>query len=165
MTAVVALTVGAGGTAAATTTPEDEQVLRASNYKALHLGQSEADALATGLLVNPQPAEGCVYYSMPVSEGRSNLGGGVFVEPSKGVVVISGTDQIRTPAGIGIGAPLDDVEGAYPALAPTGPTGFVFDTPAPGGQNGERFRFAVDEVNAVSDFAAEAADTGTCTTS
>jgi len=161
--AVFALSAGAAGTAAASSTVADEPVLGASNYKALHLGQSEADALATGLLVDGRSSGDCVFYSLPPSEGKPNIGGGVFVEPSKGVVVISGTDMIRTPAGIGMGSTLDDVHGAYPELAPVVPYDFVFDTRAPGGNAGERYRFALDEQNFVSDFAVEAADTGTCT--
>ena len=157
---VLAMTFGVAGAASAA--PADEPVLGPQGYKDLFLGQDEAAAEATGLLVGKQPGEGCDFFDLPASEGRPNVGGGVFVEPSKGVVVITGTDKIRTPEGITMGSKLDEVEGAYPELAPVEPYDFVYDTPAPGGQAGERYRFAVDEDGLVADFAVEAADRGTC---
>ncbi|WP_406071868.1 hypothetical protein OG372_34475 [Streptomyces sp. NBC_01020] len=154
-TATATAETGTSGTATA-----PGGVLGPDGYKGIQLGQSERDAEKTGLLVNKQTTPGCDFYRLAASEGKPNLGGGVFIEPRKGVVVITGTNLIRTPEGITMGTGLARVKAAYPRLTKVGD--FIFETPVPGGTPGERYRFAVDEQNLVADFALEATDRGTC---
>lgn len=156
--AACALTAGAAHAA-------DEAVLGPVGYKTLHLGQSQPDAEATGLLVDKQVGETCTYYSLHPDEGQHNPGSGVFVERSKGVVVIGGTSLSHTPEGITLGTPRADVEAAYDELTPVPPHDWIVTTDVPGDDTGSTYRFAFDEDGVVSDFALEAADTEGCVAS
>lgn len=77
-----ATATAATGTSGTATAPGG--VLGPDGYKGIQLGQSERDAEKTGLLVNKQTTSGCDFYRLAASEGKPNLGGGVFIEPRKG---------------------------------------------------------------------------------
>ncbi|MEV0281758.1 hypothetical protein AB0I22_35965 [Streptomyces sp. NPDC050610] len=148
------------GSAAASADAPGGGVLGPNGYKSLHLGQSEHEAEQTGLLVDKQSGGGCAIYHLRPAEGKPNPGGGVFIESRKGVAMITGTHLIRTPEGVTMGTGLDRVKAAYPRLKKI--DDWIFETPAPGGEHGERYRIAFDDRDKVSDFALEAADRGRC---
>ncbi|KOG66330.1 hypothetical protein [Streptomyces varsoviensis] len=148
------------GSAAASAEAPSGGVLGTNGYKSLHLGQSEQAAERTGLLVDKKGGGGCAVYRLRPAEGKPNPGGGVFIESRKGVAMITGTDRIHTPEGVTMGTALDRVKAAYPRLKKI--DDWIYETPAPGGKHGERYRVAFDERNTVSDFALEAADRGRC---
>lgn len=152
----------AAAAAGSPSAPSDSSgnVLGPDGYKGLRLGQSQQEAEQTGLLVDKQHSPGCDFYYLAPSEGKPNPGSGVFIEPTKGVVVIGGTDKIKTPEGVTIGTTLNQVKAAYPDLEQVGD--YLYETPVPGGSSGERYRIAVNEEQQVSDFALQAADRGTC---
>jgi hypothetical protein len=139
---------------------QEEPILGPEGYKTLYIGQPGPEAEATGLLVNKQPGVCDRYYLHP-DEGEQNIGSGVFVDPTLGVVMIGGTTESRTPEGVAMGSTLDTVRAAYPDLAPVPPTDFVYSTPAPG-HPGLLYRFAFSEADQVSDFAVHAEDMGAC---
>jgi len=170
VTVSMALLIGCAGAATAAPLhssgprlPHRQAVLGPHGYKSLRLGQSEHAAEKTGLLVDKQPAKGCDFYYLKRSEGRPNVGGGVFVDHSRGVVVISGTNRSRTPEGITMGSGLKRVKAAYPGLAPVRHYDTVYESSVPHGTSGSRYRFAVDEHNRVTDFALEATGRARCT--
>jgi len=142
-------TAGAGG---ATIGPD--------GYKGLHLGQTAAEAEATGLLVDRQPGE-CTRYYLNPSEGTQNPGGGVWIDQRVGLVFVSGTERTHTPEGITMGSTLDQVREAYPQLRPVPPTDYVYTADVPG-HPGANYRFAVDEQQRVRDYGVNADDMGTC---
>ncbi len=148
------------GSATASAEAPGGGVLGPTGYKTLHLGQSEHAAEQTGLLVDKKAGGGCAVYHLRPAEGKPNPGGGVFIESRKGVAMITGTNRIHTPEGVTMGTGLDRVKAAYPRLKKI--DDWIFETAVPGGKHGERYRFAFDERNTVSDFALEAADRGRC---
>lgn len=156
LAAAIALTSGSAASVAS-----DEPILGPEGYKTLELGQSEQEAEATGLLVDRQQPEECILYRLRPEEGKPNPGGGVFVDPQLGVVMIGGTDKIHTPEGIGFGDPLDQVRANYPDLEPVPENDFVYTAGVPG-HDGLEYRFAVDEADLVSDFSLEGPDGGSC---
>ncbi|QGK70773.1 hypothetical protein GIY23_15730 [Allosaccharopolyspora coralli] len=157
--AVAAACALGGGVAQAA----DDAVVGPDGYKTLHLGQSLAEAEATGLLVGKQVGENCTYYSLRPEEGQSNPGSGVFVDPAEGVVFIGGTSLSRTPEHVTLGTARSDVEAAYEDLTPVPPQDWIVETDVPGGEPGSKYRFAFDQAEAVSDFGLRAANTGGCT--
>lgn len=152
--AALALT---GGTAGAAEAP----VLGPDGYKGLELGQSEQEAVDTGLLVDRQQPQDCIFYRLRPEEGKPNPGGGVFVDPNLGVVMIGGTDLIETPEGVGFGTALDEVRESYPGLQQQPGSDFVYETDVPGHPE-LQYTFAVDEGELVSDFGIEAPSKGAC---
>ncbi|GAA4885285.1 hypothetical protein [Saccharopolyspora cebuensis] len=153
--AVVAL----GGTATAGAVGGAE--LGPEGYRTLQLGQSEQQAVATGLLVDRQQPGDCVFYRLRSEEGQANPGSGVFIDPRLGVVMIGGTDRIRTPGGIGYGSTLAEVRATYPDLEPEGPTGFVHEADVPG-HHANEYRFAFGPDDRVTDFGLEGPELGVC---
>ena len=127
-TVALATTLLIGGTPAEA---QEEPTLGPEGYKTLHIGQPGGDAEATGLLVNKQ-SDGCDRYYLHPDEGEQNIGSGVFIDPTLGVVVIGGTTESTTPEGVGMGSTLEDVQAAYPDLAPLPPTDFVYNAQVPG---------------------------------
>ncbi len=160
-TAVVAFAAAIALGGGATSPASAGAVLGPDGYKGLELGQSEQQAVETGLLVNRQQPQECVFYHLRPEEGVPNPGGGVFIDPQLGVVMIGGTDQIRTPEGIAFGAALDEVRTAYPDLTQDPETDFVYTAAVPGHPD-LQYRFAVDENDHVSDFGLNAPDMGSC---
>ena len=155
--AVVAALALAGGTAGAAEAP----VLGPDGYKDLELGQSEQEAVDTGLLVDREQPGDCIFYRLRPEEGKPNPGGGVFIDPHLGVVMIGGTDKIRTPEGVGFGTPLQEVRESYPDLQQQPGSDFVYETDVP--EHPElQYTFAVDEGELVSDFGLEAPSMGAC---
>lgn len=150
--------VAAGGFAQAA----DDVVLGPDGYKTLRLGQSQADAEATGLLVDKEPGQTCVFYRLRPEEGQQHPGSGVFVDPAKGVVMIGGTDRSHTPEGIKLRSAKDQVKAAYPDLSPAPPGDFVFTAAAVGSETGAKYRFAFKPNERVNDFGLENADLGGC---
>lgn len=137
-------------------------VLGPTGYKGLHLGQSEADAEATGLVLDKEPYKACDYYRMNPSEGQQNPGSGVFISPTEGVQLIGGTTLSHTPEGITLGTPREQVERAYDQLTPVPPFDWVVVTDVPNEGSGHKYRFAFDENGRVSDFDLETADPRDC---
>lgn len=148
------------GCGAATPAQADGSTLGPSGYKTLHLGQSAADAKATGLLVDEQKGACDMYYLRP-AEGQPNVGGGVWVAPELGVVMISGTSKSHTVEGIGMGDSLAEVRSAYADLRPLAGSDFVFRAATPGNRDAY-YRFAFDADHRVADFSLESADMGAC---
>ncbi len=157
--AVAATCALGGGVAQAA----DDAVVGPDGYKTLHLGQSLAEAEATGLLVGKQVGENCTYYSLRPEEGQSNPGSGVFIDPAEGVVFIGGTSLSRTPEDITLGTTRSDVEAAYENLTPVPPHDWIVETDVPDDEAGSKYRFAFDEAGSVSDFGLRASETGGCT--
>lgn len=137
-------------------------VLGPTGYKGLHLGQPEAEAEATGLVVNKESYQGCDYYDMHPDEGKQNPGNGVFISPDDGVQVIGGTTLSHTPEGLTFGKTRADVEQAYGELTPVPPFDWVVTTDVPNEDSGAKYRFAFDENNTISDFGLETADPASC---
>lgn len=137
-------------------------VLGPTGYKSLHLGQSEADAEATGLVLDKNSYKACDYYRMNPDEGQQNPGSGVFISPTKGVQLIGGTTLSHTPEGITLGTPREQVERTYDKLTPVPPFDWVVVTDVPNENSGNKYRFAFDEKGVVSDFNLETADPSDC---
>ncbi|MEB3365916.1 hypothetical protein [Saccharopolyspora mangrovi] len=145
-----AVTVGGGGIASA----EPEPVpLGPDCYEALCLGQSEQDALTTGLVVDETPGEParCNVLDFRPEEGQGHPGNGVFVHPEQGVVQIQGTDNMRTPEGAGFGQTLDQVKTIYPDLYQYPPMDFTYAHDIPD-RPGQRYVFAFKEDGHLADF-------------
>lgn len=160
-TVVLATVVVGGGTPAqAQADAPEKPILGPEGYKTLHIGQPGPDAEATGLLVNKQPGA-CTFYYLHPDEGEQNIGSGVFIDPTLGVVMIGGTTRSHTPEGIAMGATLEAVRGAYPDVTPVPPTDFVFSAGVPGHAE-LRYRFAFNGTGRVSDFALHAENMGAC---
>ncbi|MEV6711823.1 hypothetical protein AB0M48_07215 [Lentzea sp. NPDC051208] len=90
-------------------TPESQP----GRYGTLALGMSEADALATGSLVEPSspadPDNRCKAYatkSVPDADA-------VVVSPAKGIVRITVPNYAKTPKNVGAGSQVSDVKAAY----------------------------------------------------
>jgi hypothetical protein len=149
-----ALTVGGTGLASAA---EEPVPIGPDCYKTLCLGQSEQDALATGLVVDETPGEppqGCNVLDFRPEEGQGHPGNGVFVHPTRGVVEIQGTDRMRTPEGAGFGQTLDQVRAIYPDLYTVPPTDFTYGADVPG-RPGVRYIFAFKDDGYLADFGLE----------
>ncbi|RDI18745.1 hypothetical protein [Lentzea flaviverrucosa] len=131
-----------GGTSRSNSTPSSSPPTpesQAGRYGTLALGMSEADALATGSLVEPStpadPDGRCKAYatkSVPNADA-------VVVSPAKGIVRITMPSYAKTPKGVGAGSAVSDVKAAYKnstqsgstVLAPmsaTPPWTYVFET-------------------------------------
>lgn len=131
-----------GGTSRSNSTPSSSPPTpeaQAGKYGALALGMPEADALATGLLIEPSspadPDGRCKAYatkSVPNADA-------VVVSPAKGIVRITMPSYAKTPKGVGTGSSVADVKAAYKnstqsgssVLAPmsaTPPWTYVFET-------------------------------------
>lgn len=146
--------------AGAVTAGADTATIGPEGYKGLHLGQTSAEAEATGLLVDEQPGE-CTRYYLNPSEGQQNIGGGVWIDRNAGLVFVSGTERTHTPEGITMGSTLEQVRQAYPNLRPVPPSGYVYTTEVAGHPNAN-YRFAVDDQQRVRDYGVHADDMGTC---
>ncbi|GAB3482815.1 hypothetical protein [Amycolatopsis cihanbeyliensis] len=157
---VLGLTFGSAGASGASVAG-DERVLGPRGYKSLHLGQPEPAARATGLLVDKQAGEECHYYYLRPSEGQTNVGSGVFVDPGRGVMMIGGTVKSHTPKGVTLGSRFGEVRAAYPDMRRLPPLTWVYTAAVPGNEDA-RYRFAFDEAGRVADFALEAAEMGAC---
>ncbi|AXB45730.1 hypothetical protein [Amycolatopsis albispora] len=135
-------------------------VLGPDGYKALHLGQPEAVAESTGLLVDKDAGSACHLYHLHPDEGQTNVGSGVFADPALGLVMIGGTAKSHTPEGITLGSREFQVRRAYPNLEPVTPVPGVFRTPVPAHPD-RHYRFAFHQ-GRVTDFALESTNMGTC---
>lgn len=58
-----------------------QRLLHAHGYRALRLGMSEADAVATGLLTSDDTSGVCRFYRFAGSEGSQPKTSGVFISP------------------------------------------------------------------------------------
>lgn len=153
---VLAAGLSIGGTALASA-GEAPVPIGPDCYKTLCLGQSEQDALATGLVVDETPgapAEGCNILDFRPEEGQGHPGNGVFVHPTRGVVEIQGTDAMRTPEGAGFGQTLDQVKAIYPDLHQYPPMDFTYAHDIPD-RPGQRYIFAFKEDGHLADFGLE----------
>ncbi len=137
-------------------------VLGPTGYKDLRLGQPQAEAEATGLIVDKRPGDGCDRYYLHPDEGEQNPGSGVFISPTEGIQMIGGTNLSRTPEGVTFGTTREQVEHAYDELTPVPPHDWVVTTDVPNEGSGAKYRFAFDENNEVSDFGLETADPSPC---
>ncbi|SFS52786.1 hypothetical protein [Saccharopolyspora flava] len=149
-----ALTVGGTGLAHAQQEPVP---LGPDCYKGLCLGQTEQEALATGLVVDETPgapAEGCNILDFRPEEGQGHPGNGIFVHPEHGVVEIQGTDNMTTTEGVGFGQTLDQVRATYPDLYNVPPLDFTYAHDIPGNP-GVRYIFAFKDDGYLSDFGLE----------
>lgn len=90
-------------------TPESQP----GRYGSLALGMSEADALATGSLVEPSgpadPDNRCrAYATKSVPDANA-----VIVSPAKGIVRITMPNYAKTPKNVGAGSQVSEVKAAY----------------------------------------------------
>ena len=89
-------------------------------YGSLALGMSEADALATGSLVEPStpadPENRCRAYATK-SVPDSNA---VIISPARGIVRITLASFAKTPKNVGVGSKVADVKAAYANATQTG---------------------------------------------
>jgi hypothetical protein len=144
-------------------------ILGPAGYKALKLGMSENEAVATGLIAGKQTIGQCAWYDLTPSEGPQNPGNGVVVSPSRGVVSIPGTESSRTPEGIVMGSvsnsggsTFDEVKRAYPNLAhQPGDPDFIFRTPV-AANPGAHYGFAMGGDDKVKDMNLTSNDDGGC---
>ncbi|MCX2948608.1 hypothetical protein [Lentzea sp. NEAU-D7] len=112
-----------GGTSKSTPKPPSSPATPESQpgrYGTLALGMSEADALATGSLVEPgSPADAearCKAYatkSVPDTDA-------VVVSPARGIVRITMPSYAKTPKNVGAGSTVADVKAAYKNAAQSG---------------------------------------------
>ena len=173
-----ALISGFGSTAArshaaapATGFPEssEQPVLGPAGYKALKLGMSENQAVATGLIGGRQMIGRCAWYDLVPGEGPQNPGNGVVISPGRGVVSIPGTERSHTPEGIVMGSvnnsrgsTFDEVKRAYPNLAhQPGDPDFIFQTPV-AANPGVHYGFAMGSDDKVKDMNLTSNDDGGC---
>jgi hypothetical protein len=157
--AVVSAVAGTGGAG----------VLGPDGYQALKLGMSEHDALATGLLTDPETINGCDWYRLADSEGDQNPGDGVIISPATGVVSIPGTTTSSTPEGITMGtigdsagSTVDDVVAAYPRyIVRQSGAVQVYEAPVP--QNaGAHYWFVPGDDGHIKDMLLATDDDGGC---
>ncbi|GGN00299.1 hypothetical protein GCM10011609_43300 [Lentzea pudingi] len=90
-------------------TPESQP----GRYGTLSLGMSEADALATGSLVEPSspadPDNRCkAYATKSVPDANA-----VIVSPARGIVRITMPNYAKTPKNVGAGSQVSEVKAAY----------------------------------------------------
>jgi hypothetical protein len=87
-------------------------VLGPTGIGGMYLGQSLADAQATGR-VGPLIAEGaCAQYELVIGGGDPNY---VYISPTGGVQSFVSVN-VRTPEGVGPGSAMAQVKAAYPDL-------------------------------------------------
>lgn len=146
----------------AVTAGADPATISPDGYKGLHFGQTAAQGEATGLLTSKQVNGACTRYYLKPSEGRENVGGGVWFDRDRGLVLLSGTERTHTPEGITMGSTLDQVRQAYPGVRPLPPPeDYVYTVEIPG-HPGLQYRFAVDEQQRVRDYDVNADDLRAC---
>lgn len=167
----------APGTAQADTpesAPTAEVVDRSSTlgpegYEGLDLGMTEDEALATGLITEPEQIGECTWYYLDPSAGEQNPGSGVVISPTEGVVSIPGTQRMQTPEGITMGSVDNDrgstteqIENAYDryTVDKTGPVP-IYTAPTPGNDDAH-YIFAIGEDDRVKDMGLTADDDGEC---
>lgn len=153
----------------------DEHTLGPAGYKTLQLGMNEGDAVATGLIANPEQVGNCTWFYLSPSEGGQHPASGVVISPARGVVSIPGTQTIpeaqgsHTPEGITMGAPNNDqgsptqqIEDGYPyyTVDKTGPVP-LYLAPAPG-NGAAHYRFVIGQDDRVKDMVLNANDDGGC---
>ncbi|WP_112275984.1 hypothetical protein [Lentzea terrae] len=116
---------GAGGTTGkstpkpTTTTPPPALPSESSKVGKLVLGMSEANALATGSLVEPGTSAGsCTTYAttlVPDSDAA-------VISPANGIVRLTLPGYAKTQRGISAGSSVADVKTAYPSATQSGST-------------------------------------------
>ncbi|TWP52762.1 hypothetical protein FKR81_06410 [Lentzea tibetensis] len=116
-----------------------------AGYGKLKLGMSQADALASGVLVQPSntalgPCAGYRSESVPADEAA------VVLSPSHGVARIRLPGFAKTSAAIGAGSTVAELKAKYPAAVPQG-SGFAVDMP---GEPAWRYVFSVDGAQKIS---------------
>ncbi|MGW0522349.1 hypothetical protein [Crossiella sp. NPDC003009] len=131
-----------------------QRLLHAHGYRALRLGMSEADAVATGLLTSDDTSGVCRFYRFAGSEGSQPKTSGVFISPTNGVVMIGGTSKMLTPQGIWRGSELADLRDAYPVLRRDRLCDWIYRAAAPGNPRAH-YWFTVDG-GRVTDFGLQA---------
>jgi hypothetical protein len=94
-------------------------------FGSLALGMSEADALATGSLIEPSsaadPENRCkAYATKSVPDANA-----VIISPVRGIVRITVPGYAKTPKGITVGSTVDQVKAAYPNATQSGSTLFA----------------------------------------
>ncbi|MFC3899188.1 hypothetical protein ACFOWZ_47650 [Lentzea rhizosphaerae] len=94
-------------------------------FGSLKLGMSEADALATGSLIEPSsaadPENRCkAYATKSVPDANA-----VIISPVRGIVRITVPGYAKTPKGITVGSTVDQVKAAYPNATQSGSTLFA----------------------------------------
>ncbi|MFD4641588.1 hypothetical protein ACFWN2_30065 [Lentzea sp. NPDC058436] len=99
-------------------------------YGTLALGMSEAEALATGSLLESSPADAenrCkAYATKSVPDPNA-----VIVSPAKGIVRITMPSYARTPKNVGAGSTVNDVKTAYANATQSGSSVTVQMTASP----------------------------------
>lgn len=111
----------AGNTSKArTTTPPSPPPSEPGRFGKLALAMSQADALATGSLVEPSspadPEGRCVAYATTtVPDGKA-----VVISPARGIVRITLPGYAKTQKGISAGSTVADVQAAYPTATQSG---------------------------------------------
>lgn len=107
-------------TKARTTTPPAPPPSEPGRFGKLALAMSQADALATGSLVEPSspadPEGRCVAYAT-TSVPDSNA---VIISPARGIVRITLPGYAKTQKGISAGSKVADVKAAYPTATQSG---------------------------------------------
>lgn len=150
-------------------TSQDERTLGPNGYQTLKLGMSKKEAVATGLITDPEKVGDCTWYYLKPSEGAPNPGNGVVISPTRGVVNILGTDKMHTPEGITMGSVDDDegstadeIENSYLkyTVDKTGPV-TTYTAPAPGNKEAH-YLFALGDGDKVKDMALATDDDGGC---
>lgn len=116
-----------------------------AGYGKLKLGMSQADALATGVLIQPSNTAlgACAGYR---SEGVPSDEAAVVLSPAQGVARITLPGFARTSAGIGAGSTVAELKAKYPAAAAQG-SGLAVDMP---GAPAWRYVFSVDSAQKIS---------------
>ncbi|MFD9887886.1 hypothetical protein ACFWY9_00990 [Amycolatopsis sp. NPDC059027] len=120
------------------------ETLGPDGYKAVKLGMSEEEAVATGELIrrtDVPSTEYCGWYALKDWPGGPGAeGAGVVVSPTYGVVAIWAYPSVQTPEGIGLGSTVSEVKAAYPDYE-EGEQYHGGRAPVPGGAEGSLYRF------------------------
>lgn len=142
---------------------------RAPGHPTLRLGMSQAEAEATGLLVDPHSQDGCTWYHIREDAGGTGAVGHqrVAVSESLGVVNIPGPNETRTPEGVTsgqitpggpYGSTLEEVRQHYPQF--TVKQSGVYLAPTPG--NASSSYLFVIRNDRVEEMTLASNDTGEC---
>ncbi|MFB9904916.1 hypothetical protein [Allokutzneria oryzae] len=138
----------------------ERNILGPTGYKGIELGASEAQAVATGLLVDGEGGEFCRRYYFAPTEGTMPRASGVFISGSRGVTLIGGTSRMRTNEGVGRGSKLADAKRVYPDLTRDPEADWLYTSPVPGNKDA-KYKFVVLN-DIVDDFSLESNDRGGC---